>query len=237
MLLSILFSLMPFYFEAETGNGGGSGDGGTSTGEGDGQPGPDDSPTGGAGGDGKSSGERKFTQADMDRVAGQTRQQALSRWVKDQGFENPDQIVAIIDERRQADEAAQSELEKAQAKTEKEKVRADANEQLAFRILLRSAFDRAAGGQVDDLDLAYLAANDLKLLTSEAGIKVDLESLKVEGVDQAVKTLLEQKPILKKSTNATPSGTGGGEGGTPPPPLEIDKEKEAEYQRRFGVGN
>jgi len=235
MFFTILSMTLPFYFDADDGGAGG----GTSTGEGDNKPGPDGGATGGAGGDSGTppGNEQRFTQADLDRIAGQTRQQALARWAREQGYDDPNEIASIIEAKREADEQAKSELEKAQSKTEKEKARADANENLAFRILLRSAFDRAAGSQVDDLDLAYLAATDLKLLTSEAGIKVDLESLKVEGMDKAVKTLLEEKPILKKTTNARPPSTGGGEGGTPPPsPLEIDDQKKAEYQRRFGVG-
>lgn len=233
MLLTLLFS-MPLFDEA--GSGGGSGDGGTSTGEGDGQPGPDGGVTGGGGdkGDGQP-GERSFTQADLDRVAGQTRQQALDRWAREQGYDNPAEIVSIIEAKKQADEQAKSELEKAQTKADEANARADANEQLVYKVLLRSAFDRAAGDQVDDLDLAFLAANDLKLLTSEAGITVDLESLKVEGLDKAVKTLLEKKPILKRSTGAKPPGTGGDEGGTPPPPSQLTEEQKAEFQRRFGV--
>lgn len=234
MLLKNLFLLYQLaLFNADAGNGNGGG-GATSTGEG-GQSGQGGGGTDDAGaGNGTTSGGVTFTQADVDRIAGQTRQQALGRWARDLGFDDPEQIKKIIEAQKEADDKAKSDLEKAQEKAAKADQRATETEQRMYNVLLRSAFDRVAGDQVADLDLAYLAAREAGLLSSEAGIQVDLEKLNVTGIDKAVKKLLEDKPLLKKTSQAKPATTGGGEGGTPAP-AQMTEEQKAAYKRRFGV--
>lgn len=226
--------LFPLYrlalFNADTGNGGGT----TSTGEGN-QSGQGGGETDDAGAtNGKPSGEATFTQTDVDRIAGQTRQQALGRWAREMGFDDPEQIKKIVEAQKEADDKAKSDLQKAQEKADNANKRADATEQRMYNVLLRSAFDRVAGDQVADLDLAYLAAREAGLLSSEAGIQVDLEKLNVTGIDKAVEKLLKDKPLLKKTSQAKPATTGGGEGGTPTP-ATMTEEQKAAYKRRFGV--
>lgn len=234
MLLSrfLMNYLMLTLWAADTGDGGGSGgDGTTPTDGGNGS--GDNGATGGTDG---APGERTFTQADLDRVAGQTRQQALNKWAKELGFEKPDDIQAIIKAKQEADDKSKSDLEKAQADVDRYKTQAEQTEQRMYSVLLRAAFDRVAANQVADVDLAYLAANDLKLLTSDAGVTVDLDSSKVVGVDKAVEKLLKDKPLLKKVSQAAPPNTGGSEGGTPPPTAP-SAEQDAAYRRRFGIKN
>lgn len=234
MLLKNLFLLYQLaLFNADAGNGSGGG-GATSTGEGN-QSGQGDGETDDAGAaNGKSSGEATFTQLDVDRIAGQTRQQALGRWAKEMGFDDPEQIKKIIEAQKEADDKAKSDLQKAQEKADNANKRADATEQRMYNVLLRSVFDRVAGDQVADLDLAYLAAREAGLLSSEAGIQVDLDKLNVTGIDKAVEKLLKDKPLLKKTSQAKAVTTGGGEGGTPNPAQMTDEQKAA-YKRRFGV--
>lgn len=218
-----------------TGNGGdGAGDAGaTSTGEGDaGTNGssaaaPTDGETPGS----SSSG---FSQADVDRIAGQARKQALERKAKDLGFDSYKAMEAAAKAKREADDAAKSDLEKAEAKAQEAATRADAIEQRMYSVLLRSKFEMAAAQTVADVDLAFLAAQNAGLLNSDAGIEVDIDAGQVTGLDKAIEKLLKDKPILKK-TQATPPQTGGNESGNTTASGELTDDKKAAYRRRFGI--
>ena len=239
MLLTNLGYIKRLY-DADTGGAGG----GTSTGEG-GQPGSNAGTgtvnnSGGtasnSGGSADNSGGNGagFTQADLDRVAGQTRKEALRRWAKELGFDDPAAIEAVIKAQKDADEKAKTDLQKQQEKTTAAETRAQGLETRLYDVILRAAFDRAAAEKVADLDLAYLAAREAKLLSSEAGVTVDVEAGTVAGVDKIVEKLLKDKPILKKAAQAAAAGTGGSEGGTPAP-TELTAAQKADYSRRFGV--
>lgn len=73
-----------------------------------------------------------FTQADLDRIVGKTRKEAretgIAEFLKDLGFEKPDDLKSMVTAFKSADEAEKSELEKAQkriADLEKAKVEAE----------------------------------------------------------------------------------------------------------------
>lgn len=227
MLLTNLGYIKRLY-DADTGGAGG----GTSTGEG-GQPG-DSGGTGDAGDKTPGGNGAGFTQADLDRVAGQTRKEALRRWARELGFDDPAAIEAVIRAQKDADEKAKTDLQKLQEKTTAAEQRAQGLEGRLYDVILRAAFDRAAADKVADLELAYLAAREAKLLSADAGVTVDVEAGTVAGVDKIVEKLLKDKPILKKAAQAAAAGTGGSEGGTPAP-TELTEAQKADYSRRFGV--
>lgn len=141
--------------------------------------------------------EAKFTQADLDRIAGDTRkaakQAAINDLLKELGFEKADDLKALVtaDKKRREDEM--TEVQKAAA--EKEKVEARAlkaetdleNERNARRADLRD-------GKVKDALVASNAKADkvLKLLKVDKAAELDA-LLKEDGtVDEGkLKTLVE----------------------------------------------
>lgn len=229
MLLSKLFPLYALMLWAgEAGAGGG-----TSTGEGD----PPGDPPAGAGaqtGGGQPGNGATFTQADLDRIAGQTRKEALAKWAKDHGFADVKEAEAAIKAQKDAQDLAKSELDKAREAEAREKSRAEAAEARLTNTVLRSAFDRVAMDKVGDLDLAYLAAQNAGLLTAEAGIVIDVDKNSVGGLDKALEKLLKDKPILKKVSQAAAASTGGAEGGNSAAG-KMTAEQETEIKRRFGL--
>lgn len=215
---------------------GGASGGGTSTGEGD--P-PGDPPPGPAAGSGAPTGGDTsgngvtFSQADLDRVAGKTRKEALASFAKEHGFGSASDLEAVIKAKKEADDQAKTDLEKAQADAAREKTAREQTEQRLYSAVLRAAFDRAASDLVADLDLAYLAAQSAGLLASDNGIEVDLDKHTVAGLDKVVEKLLKDKPILKKTSQAAPAGTGGADGGnTPAAPT---KEQDDQARRTYGI--
>lgn len=229
MLLSKLFPLYALMLWAGDAGAGG----GTSTGEGD----PPGDPPAGAGAQtgGATPGGATFTQADLDRIAGQTRKEALAKFARDNGFEKVGDLEALIKAQKEADDKSKSDLEKAQAESQREKAAREAAEARLTGTVLRSAFDRVAMDKVGDLDLAYLAAQNAGLLTAEAGIVIDVDKNNVAGLDKAVEKLLKDKPILKKVSQAAAAGTGGAEGGNSSAASKMSTEQEAAYKRRFGI--
>lgn len=180
MLLSKLFPLYALMLWAGDAGAGG----GTSTGEGD----PPGDPPAGAGaqtgGGQPGSNGATFTQADLDRIAGQTRKEALAKWAKDHGFASVAEAETAIKAQKEAEDKSKSDLEKAQTEAQREKAAREAAEARLTNTVLRSAFDRAAMAVVGDLDLAYLAAQNAGLLTAEAGIVIDVEKNTVTGLDK-----------------------------------------------------
>ena len=75
--------------------------------------------------------DKKFTQADMDRVAGSTRTEArktaLTDFLKELGFDKPDDLKTLVKSAKEQDEAKKTEAQKlADAKTQAEKERDEA---------------------------------------------------------------------------------------------------------------
>jgi hypothetical protein len=142
-----------------------------------------------------------------------------------------------VNAKKEADDKAKTELQKAQDAVTAAKAEAEATEQRMYNVLLRTAFDRVAGGQIADdlLDVAFVAARESGLLNGDSGIVVDIEAATVKGVDKAVEKLLKNKPSLKKVSQAAPPGTGGSEGGGTSPPGQLTEAQQAAYKRRFGI--
>jgi hypothetical protein len=228
VLIKLLF---PFFrlalWAADSGDPGGEADDTPPAGE----AGDTDPPTGGD----KPGDDRRFTQAEVDRFTGKARREALARWAKENGFADVKDLEAVIAAKRDADDKAKSDLDKANERATRESERADAAEKRLYDIVLKFGFQLAASEQVADIDLAYLAAQDLGLLNGDGPVEIDLETATVKGMDKVVEKLLKQKPILKKSQGAAPAGTGGSAGGVTLPPGQLTPEQEAAYKARFGI--
>lgn len=230
-----LLKLFPLYaLTLWAGDDGGPGGGGTSTGEGD--PPGNPPPAGGAptGGGQPGSNGATFTQADLDRIAGQTRKEALAKWAKEHGFADVKEAEAAIKAQKEAEDKSKSNLEKAQTEAQREKAAREQAEARLTNTVLRAAFDRAAMTLVGDLDLAYLAAQNAGLLSAENGIVVDVEKNSVTGLDKVIEKLLKDKPILKKVSQASPAGTGGAEGGSSST-TSPTQEQDNQARRTYGI--
>jgi len=152
----------------------------------------------------------EFSQDDLNRVAGKARKEALARFAKEQGLADVADLEALIAQKRQAEEQAKTELDRAQEQATAAQQRMQAMEQQMRSNLLRAEFRVQAAAQVADVDLAYLAAREAGYLDDDL---VNLETGTVTGVDAIVEKLLVEKPILKKQTPARAAGTGGAESG------------------------
>lgn len=230
MLIKLFLMLFPLLrltlWAADSGDPGGDADDPPA-----GEAGDTDPPTGGD----KPGDDRRFTQAEVDRFAGRARKEALARWAKDNGFADVKDLEAVIAAKKEADDKAKSDLDKANDRATRESERADKAEKRLYDIVLKFGFQLAASEHVADIDLAYLAASDLGLLNGDGPVEIDLDTATVKGMDKVVKKLLESKPILKKSQSAAPAGTGGSAGGVTLPPGQLTEEQKADYRRRYGV--
>ena len=215
----------------------GTNNGQSSTGEEQAQPGEvisTTTPTGQpAGGDDR----QTFTQADLDRIAGRTRKEALAKFAKEHGLEDPKELENLIKANQEANDKARTDLQKAQDEAARIKQQLAEVETRMFQTLLRAEFRVKAADKVSDVDLAYLAAQDAKLLSDEAGlIEVDTERGVVEGMDKVIEKLVKDKPILKKASQAQAGGTGGSAGGGAAGVTAATIQAiEAEIKRRFGI--
>lgn len=236
MLIKLLLTLFPLlrltlWAAGDTGAGG---DADTDPSPaGDPQPGDSDPPTGGAPQPGDSG--PRFTQAELDKLIGKARRESLQRWAKENGFSDAKEVEALIKAKKEADDRAKSDLDKASERADREAARAEAAEKRLYDAVLKLGFQLAAADQVADTELAYLAAQSLGLLNGEGPVEIDLERLEVKGMDRVLEKLLKAKPLLKKSQSAQPAGTGGAAGGVTLPAGQLTPEQEAEYERRFGI--
>jgi hypothetical protein len=229
MFLKLFPLYAPMLWAGDAGDGGGA----TDTGAGD-PPGDPPAPTGGAAPAGQPGGAT-FTQADLDRIAGQTRKEALAKWVKDHGYASVAEAETAIKAQKEAQDQAKTDLEKARERETTEKTRAEVAEARLFGVVLRSAFDRLAAGKIADdlIDAAYLTAKEGGMLNGDSGIQVDVDKNSVVGMDKVVEKLLKEKPSFKKIIAAAPAGTGGADGGNTPP--GTTPEQEDATRRTYGI--
>lgn len=143
------------------------------------------------------------------RVARESKAE-LTKQFKELGFESYEAGMEALKAAIEAQNAAKSDLDKAREEAAKAARERDDAKSIAENALRKATFvaqATAAGVPADRIDDAYL-------LLSKDDIKVDLASGTVEGMDDAVKALLEAKPWLKgDASGATPPGTSAGNSG------------------------
>ena len=137
-----------------------------------------------SGADGKT-----YTQDELNRLFGERAKQAKAALLKELGFEDLDSATKLIKTARETEEAAKSELQKAQeraAELEK-KIEADKLERREMAVSHEIAIQSGKLGIVDG-DVAY------KLLDKEA-IEFD-DNGKPKNIEDLLKKLVQDKPYL-----------------------------------------
>ncbi len=189
------------YFDGDDPPGGGGGGGS----QGDDPPDPNNADTGGDGGGEDGDGERQFTQADLDRVAGErakrAKKTAISELLQELGLDKVDDLKGIVTAKRKAEEDEKTELQKAQEREVEEKRKREALEAQLQQERLDRAIEREAQA------LGFADVTDATALVERALIETGDDGA-ITGVKEALEKLLEAKPHLK----------GQGEGDDPPDP-------------------
>lgn len=203
------FKIFPLYMLMLWNTEPGGGDlGSTSTGEGDnsggqgnnsgGQTGDsNNTPTGG--GQQPGTNAPMFTQADLDRVAGKTRKEALATWAKEHGLGDVKDLEEIIRAKREAEEQAKSDLQKANDRAAKAEAKAgDLESQLKAERIKAAVVAKAT-----ELNFAFPA--DTIALLDLSAVEVD-DSGKVTGFEKALDDLVKSGRLPMKGQQQQPIG-------------------------------
>lgn len=176
-------------YAADTGNGGGTE---ATTGDGvqaDSQTQTVTTPTGG----GQQTGTTAptFTQADIDRIAGKTRKEALALFAKEHGFTDVKALEEIVKAKREADEQAKTELQKALELANTEKQAREALESQLKQERIRAAVVKKA----TELNFAY--PDDTLALLDMSSFELD-DKGKVTGFEKALEDLAKSGRLQMK---------------------------------------
>lgn len=188
---------------------GGTGGGGAGAGAGAGAGGSDGG--GGAAGAGAGAGKNNEPfatfpdEASFMRRISQASRQELEKMAKDLGFESADAMKAAAKAKKEADEAAKTELEKEKARAEKaEQEKKDA---------LAAANTRLVNAEIKvfAVQVGFVDPADAVALVDRTGIQVD-EKGNVSGAKEAVDSLAKAKPHLvgKGKPDGSPGAAGNG---------------------------
>jgi hypothetical protein len=172
-------------------------------------------PTGGAAQNGD---DKKFTQADVDRIVGERAaragEAATAKLLESLGVKTPDEIKAALEKIQTLEDAQKSELEKAQgeaakykAQAEKAKSDADAALEKANEKLLQSAVLLEAQKQnADDAEFLSVWRELKETPTLREKLKQN-DAGDFEGVADAVKEILKLHPKWLKAAKPPTPGT------------------------------
>jgi hypothetical protein len=184
-----------FLYDADTGNGGGSGN--TSTGEGgsgdQGEAG-NNTQTGGQQGGSAGGGQQNqptFTQADLDRIAGTTRKEAMAKFAKDHGFADVKALEAAIKAQKDAEEQAKTDLQKAQEGEQREKTAREAAEAELKKVRIETAILTGAA------ELNFANPQDALALLNLSGVQID-DAGKVTGHEKLLDDLAKSGRLPMK---------------------------------------
>jgi hypothetical protein len=150
----------------------------------------------------------KFTQEDLDRVAGETRkagrEAAEKELLKELGVESREDIGAILKAAKDAEDSQKTELQKTQDELVKARETAEAAQAEARNSRINTALTlsvRDAGVNPDRLAAA------LRLVDVS---KLEVKGDEVVGLEEAVKGLKEQSPEWFGTKFSPPDASGGG---------------------------
>lgn len=199
-------------FDGDPGTGGGGaggagGSGGSGGGHGNGSGG-----AGGAGGTGGGGEKTPFAvfpdeHSFMSRVSREA-EKVMAEKFKALGFDSPEAAAKALEEKRKADEAAKTDLQKAiDGKAAAEKATAD-QQSRADRIAIRQEARLIAK------DLGFVDVDDAYKLADLSGAKVNADDT-VTGVKEVLEKLAKDKPhlIQQGGGGGKPAGSGGSAGG------------------------
>lgn len=168
------------------------------------------------GGDGQTGGGRTFTQADVDRLVGATRQETRERATRDLlgelGLDTVDALKGVVTAHREQEQANQTEAERlTQQLADREKTLETLRQQNREMGLRQDLADLSGELAVADANLAAEA-----LLSS--GLVTFGEDGKAQNLEEAVTRLFEKYALLKASagTNNGAASAAGSVGSTNP---------------------
>lgn len=152
----------------------------------------------------------KFTQEDLDRIAGESRKDgrasAEKELLKGLGVENLDAVKAVIEAAKKAEEDQKTELQKAQDEAARAREEAEAAKAVARNSRIESALDIAL--RTEGLNPERAVAAKRLVDTS----KLVVEGSEVSGLDDAVKELKAQSPEWFGPRVSPPDASGRGSG-------------------------
>ena len=180
--------------------------------------------------------ETKFTQADLDRIAGQTRKDAKSAeraaLLKELGVADLDAAKKAITTAEEARKAQMTEIERLQqAKEESDRKLAASEaarqkaEQYRKEALLTAAVVGKASGKFANPQAVVKLADLTKVTLGDDG--------QFTGIDEALERLATQEPWTLAKTGITVPSLGA-TNGSGKPKSRTDEDRRAEY---FGGGN
>ncbi len=225
---------MALFFRNPDGDGGGNAGGQTNNGDG----------SGGKGGD-----EKKFTQADVDRMLGERAKRAESSAVaellKTWGVEKTDDVKTTLDEFKKLKDAQKTDLEKAQqaakdaqAKIDAaEKAKTDALAQAQTKLLRAAVIAEAVKQNFDEAEISsvWLALQQDKTLLEGIKTKKDSDD-EFEGVAQAVEAIAKAHPKWLKTADAQKTNINAQNRSAGKKETDAEREeREKELRARFGI--
>ncbi|MFJ2774777.1 hypothetical protein [Streptomyces sp. NPDC087300] len=176
---------------------------------------PDDDSNEPSGDDNPSAGNGTFTQDDLSRLLTREKTQggraAVKKLLGDLGFENSDALSEFVTQKRDADRAALSDIERREQEAEEKLKVAQARETQAIdreRAAIRRAVLARLGASGEDLDDAAL------LIDRALAEQADADE---ETTAAAAEQLKERRPeLFGQTSTATPPAPGGSPAGGPP---------------------
>lgn len=220
------------WFDADGGDGGnGNGDGKKPEGK---EPPEDKKPP-----------EAKFTQEDMDRVAGERARRAeeatQKKLLESLGVKDPDEAKKLLEDARKAREQQMSDLDKAKAEAEQfkadkakaEQERAEAIEKATVTLMRAAVLAEASKA---DYRFKPEALGDVWAFVDRAGIKPkDGADGEFTGISEALKALVKAKPYLVETGSrlGTPRTGAGGKSGKEGDDKELAVQLARQYKSSF----
>lgn len=156
---------------------------------------------------GTGSPEQKFTQADLDKIAGSARETgrkaAEKQLLEALGVPDLDQAKAALAAAREAEEAGKTELQKAQERAAELERKAAEAEATALQVRLDAALEGSLrdGGIKPERVAAAMRLADRSALSVEDG--------QVKGLSEVIEALKAESPEWFGATVKAPDATGG----------------------------
>lgn len=145
--------------------------------------------------------DKKFSQADVDRIVGDRAKRAKTSGeadvLKALGFESTEDAKAVLDQWKKDEDAKKTKVELAEGLAEKAEKEKDAAQ--SERDALEEQLEDERINHAIELAAAMMGFHDPKDASGSVdreSLKYDKETGKIEGVDEALDELAKEKPYL-----------------------------------------
>lgn len=207
---------------------------------------PDGADGDGAGGDKKGIEWTPEQQKEIDRIVGERGKRAdeglLKSFIKDLGFEKPEDLKAALAEFKKLQDSQKSDLEKAQQAAKDAQAKLDAAEAekkdvlaKATDRLMRAAVLTAAAKEFDEAELGTVWTLLKADATLFAKIKAKDDGESFEGIEDALKGLAKDHPKLLKAEPQGGRSNNAANRGKASANEKDQKEREAELRKRYRI--